>query len=322
MENLISRKYNFKKLKGDGKLPEVDFFIYGSIREERTKFIPENICVDKIPNVLNIEYDIENERYRFVKTSNRLAQPDAVLNEVFKDLISAFGQESFVEEFSDSNVFIDTTSLKHPFIFYLLKILKEDHTPKCLFLGYTEPYKYNYEKNSFQFNLTEKFCSNQSIPGFLRRQDPLKKRVLVSLMGFEGNRFNKVYEELKPDLGFTYAFVGFPTFQPGWQYYVYGMNIDALNSSRSFSNIIRAAADDPFDVYKELQSIYNVHKQKDITVAAIGTKPHSIGAAMFALEREEVRLYYDFPSITKKYRTTGVGKCHFYNLSLFIRNKC
>ena len=317
---MIGRKYDFKDLISNKEVPLIDAFIYGNIKEDRTSYIPNNIDVTKIDVVINIEYDIENEAYRYVLKKAQLAESSEILEKKFKDLVSSFSQEGFIADFEDSSILIDTTGLKHPFIFYLLKILKEDNKPKNLFLGYTEPKSYNYTKDDFQFNLTERFCSNQSIPGFLRQQNAKKQRVLVALMGFEGNRFNKVYEEIKPDLGYTYAVVGFPTFQPGWQYYVYGMNIDALRSSKSFSNITRASADDPFDVYNEISKIFDQNKTKEVVIAAIGTKPHSIGAAMFSLVENGVRLYYDFPSITKTYRTTGVGQCHLYNLSVFINS--
>jgi hypothetical protein len=49
------------------------------------------------------------------------------------------------------------------------------------------------------------------------------------------------------------------------------------------------------------------------------TKPHSLGACMFAIDNPDVQVYYDFPSFGSKTRTIGIGKSFIYNLTDYIR---
>lgn len=46
----------------------------------------------------------------------------------------------------------------------------------------------------------------------------------------------------------------------------------------------------------------------------MGTKPHALGAALFATVFDDVELVYDHP-IRKQNRSSGAGRCHVYHVS-------
>ena len=195
--------------------------------------------------------------------------------------------------------------------------------PLRLYITYTEPEEYlqqSLENVTKKFDLTEKFCAVNSLPGFLRIPDHNKERLLVVLMGFEGNRFSKAFEDVNPASRKTYAIVGFPSFQPGWQYYVYAENQNVLEQSKANLMIKRVTANEPFGIYNVLDEIKRSNPTCELTIAPIGTKPHSLGVCMFALDHKDVQLYYDFPAFGEKKRTLGIGNSFLYNLTDFIND--
>ena len=240
--------------------------------------------------------------------------------DLVQDLISQFQSIGI----DNRTILIDMTALKHPILFYLVLILKRNFTVKKLFICYSEPESYSKNKGDIKngiFDLTERFCEVNSIPGFLRLSDYSKEKLLVSLMGFEGNRFNKAFNEINPASRKTHAIVGFPSFFPSWQYYVYSQNQNVLEQSKAHSLIHRVTANEPFGVYNILEKIKKNNSGFEMYIAPIGTKPHSLGASMFAVDNEDIQLYYDFPSYGNKIRTKGVGQSFVYNLTDFINDK-
>ena len=58
---------------------------------------------------------------------------------------------------------------------------------------------------------------------------------------------------------------------------------------------------------------------KQLVIAPIGTKPHSIGAIVFMVnsyyKNKKVGVIYDFP-IKKENRTDGIGLIHEYTINI------
>ncbi|MEC4084641.1 hypothetical protein [Myroides odoratimimus] len=321
---LYTRYYNLELEKE--LIPEIskfDVFFMGNSSEMRAKKVPSLLKNNFTGKVVVINYDIECEKYSI----NTNANLDNLyikenLKETGKDLLQEFIDDLDSIGINNKNILIDITSIKHPILFYFLKLLKQDYKPNTLLLTYTEPeiYKQEVENITKKFDLTEKFCSTKPLPGFLRINDHNKEHLLVALMGFEGNRFSKAFEDINPATRKTYAIVGFPSFQPGWQYYVYSENQYSLEQSKAFSFLNRITANEPFGVYNTLESISKNNKDFTINIAPIGTKPHSLGACMYAIDNEDVQFYYDFPTFGSKKRTIGMGKTFLYNLTEYIKN--
>lgn len=322
---LFNRYYN---LESDhnlaNELKKIDIFFLGNSREMRSQKVFSVLDHNFKGKVVSLNYDIESERYTLTEVKGKFTFRDENVAEEGKDLMRYFEEEITLYKLEEKTVLIDITSIKHPILFYFLSILRQRMNPKSLLITYTEPEEYEQqriENVTKKFDLTEKFCSVKPIPGFLRVNDYNKERLLVALMGFEGNRFSKAFEDVNPATRKTYAVVGLPSFQPGWQYYVYSENQYALEQSRAYHLMKQATANEPFGVYNILHNIKQNNPQYELTVAPIGTKPHSLGACMFALDNSDVQLYYDFPSFGDKKRTIGIGNTFIYNLTDFIKNK-
>jgi len=303
---------------------DIDIFFLGTSSEARATNVLSLIKGFYKNDILAVDYDIEHEKYSIQNLPVDGNQIRKNLDTEGKDLVKDLGIDLHQIDINNKNLLIDITSLKHPFLFYLLLLIKRDFQPKKLLITYTEPEKYvqeGKEDNARQkFDLTEKFCMVNSLPGFARVSDYNKERILIAIMGFEGNRFSKAFEDVNPSDRKTYAIVGFPSFQPSWQYYVYSQNQYPLEQSKAFSSIRRSTANEPFGVYNILNDIKNQNNGFELVVAPIGTKPHSLGACMFAIDNEDVQIYYDFPSFGSKTRTIGIGKSFVYNLTDFINN--
>lgn len=322
---LYNRYYNLKSSQDYKKLfEEIDFFFVGNSNEVRAKNVITLASEFFKKDIFSINYDIEFEKYSIEKLKSTNLYRKENLQIIGKDLVKDFLTDLSTLDINNKTILIDITSLKHPFLFYFLLLLKEEFTIKNLFVTYTEPEKYLQEERNEdltkKFDLTDKFCSINSLPGFARVSDHNKERILVALMGFEGNRFSKAFEDVNPSDRKTYAVVGFPSFQPSWQYYVYSQNQYALNQSKAFNSIRRSTANEPFGVYNILTEIRTKNADFEIVVAPIGTKPHSLGACMFAIDNHDVQIYYDFPSFGSKTRTVGIGNSFIYNLTNFINS--
>lgn len=299
----------------------VDLVFMGNSSETRAQKVLSLIEDIYIGSIFSINYDIEFEKYSLVQSTKKVPYRKENLRDLGKDLLIDFEKDLENIGIDDKVILIDITSLKHPLLFYFLLILKSKFKPRKLFVTYTEPEEYDQQKMenvTKKFDLTEKFCTVNSFPGFLRVSDHNKEKLLVALMGFEGNRFSKAFEDVNPSMRKTYAVVGFPSFQPGWQYYVYSENQNALEQSKAHLQIKRATANEPFNIYNILEEIKKNNTSFEIIVAPIGTKPHSLGVCMFAIDNQDVQIYYDFPSFGDKKRTTGVGSSFLYNLTDYI----
>ncbi|PTX43587.1 hypothetical protein C8P64_2116 [Christiangramia gaetbulicola] len=313
LENLISSDPNF--------IQNIDILIVGSNSEFRSSHIPLKFKENFTGKIYAVNYLIEEEGYQIEETTIPIKKNLFDKKRAYKSLNSDLLNDLKSLEIDNKSILLDSTSFKHPLLFYFIYLFKKYLNPKRFFITYTEPQEYDTISNdeiNLKFNLTEKFCDVNSMPGFLRISDHNKNKLLVAIMGFEGNRFGKAFEDINPGTRKTYAFVGFPSFQPGWQYYVYLENRNTLESSKSHQFIYRSSANEPFGIYRLLNDIKKSQSEDEIWLAPLGTKPHSIGACMFAIDNEDVQIYYDFPSHGKKIRTIGVGKSFIYNLSDYI----
>jgi hypothetical protein len=78
-----------------------------------------------------------------------------------------------------------------------------------------------------------------------------------------------------------------------------------------------APANDPFGLFYLLEDISAARPSDVLRIAPIGTKPHALGAVLFALTNpRSVELVYDHP-VRKAKRTAGVSRTFVYEISPF-----
>lgn len=215
--------------------------------------------------------------------------------------------------------------MPHILIFNLMKIFIKELKPRNLFATYTEPILYNKiinEKNSFcfddeEFDLYDEILGlNYSINGFSeikRVEDDL----LIASLGFERQRLLALYEKFEPKGGLI-PIIGFPAFKPGWNITSLNMNYKVLEDANAEGYIETCESSSPFDIYKKINEIYNRKSDKyNILIAPFGTRPHCLGATIFALKHKGCQLIYDFP-VEKVFRSIGVDKTYLYVLSTYL----
>jgi hypothetical protein len=186
---------------------------------------------------------------------------------------------------------------------------------------YVEPTDYTQSAAPTEgeiFDLSEKIKGIAPLPGFASfRIAPEDDFYLVALLGFEGTRFAYMLEMVQPVGDQVIPLVGVPGFRPEYPFYAYHGNQSALIETRGWAKVRFVTANCPFRMFDTLERIEQ-EVSVPIKVAPIGTKPHSLGAVLYAIARGgDVELVYDHPVRTAK-RTKGASRALVYHVSSLI----
>ena len=140
----------------------------------------------------------------------------------------------------------------------------------------------------------------------------------MPLLGFEGARFRHVIEQVQPSHERIVPVVGIPGFKPWYVFETYMGNRAALEETSAWHHIEFVPANCPFSCFYLLQELARRHPNCTLKVAMIGTKPHALGAVMFALTSpSRIELIYDNP-IRKEGRTDGLDRLLVYHVGAII----
>jgi hypothetical protein len=213
--------------------------------------------------------------------------------------------------------YLDMTGLTHPTWAALLKgalVAKVD-----LRVVYVEPVHYRFNRIRTQgelFDLSERFEGIGPLPGFLSLAEPDENDVIfVPLLGFEGTRFSMVLNHVEVPRERIVPIVGVPGFRPEFVFYAYQGNRLPLEETRSWMEVQYAAANCPFSLFYKLEDLLQRSDKAFFRIAPIGTKPHSLGAILFALAHpDRVELIYDHPE-RRPGRTTGLARMLIYHVA-------
>lgn len=214
------------------------------------------------------------------------------------------------------NIYLDASGLS---IRVLAALLRRSIQLKDLsritgrvFVVYAEPISYNVRRFSEEgeyFDLSEKVTGFKPLPGFARIL-PLKQLyVFVPCLGFEGGRLAHALSTYRDNAGEVVPIVGVPGYRPEYPFVSYSGNRRPLSDFDVYSQIRYAEAGSVVDAFVLLLQILREAKReaKDVVVAPIGTKPHTIAALLlFCCDSKSVEIAYDNP-IRKKPRTKGIG---------------
>lgn len=179
---------------------------------------------------------------------------------------------------------------------------------------YVEPKNYTRHRSPIDhntFDLSTSFGGLAPIPGFVKlsRVDE-DQTVFVAFLGFEGNRPESLFAsfEVSPKV---IPVVGVPGFRIEFPAYTLSCNRRFLEQ-RPSSEIRFARASCPFEVIEILEEVRKDYPEYYMYLAPVGTKPHTLGAIMFALKHpDSTEVLYDHPG-RKPGRTEGVGVIHVY----------
>ena len=323
----VSRRFDASEL-GTSFFESVDLLLFGQVTdEERNRRLAQLYGFGNTTRSYFIDYDLDTEEYSLLPQAFGTEPSQETILATRKDISTQLRDQLQGLDIQGKTLLVDITSIATPAVFFILKLLTEDVKPSRVFLAYTEPQTYREKllpDSDDMFELTERFIGIKALPGFLRKTARGAETILVLLIGFEGKRFKYVCGELEVKNENVRVVLGFPAFRPGWQYLAYGGNQSAFEQFQADLYLRFAAANDPFEAYNTLEEILkderNIQPSPEIAVAPIGTKPHAVGAAIFALHYpDNTRLLYDFPVKARTGRTEGYGITWIYGVTELLQ---
>lgn len=228
-------------------------------------------------------------------------------------------ERGLADVLGSEQVLIDITGLPHSVWAPMLKVA-HDQKIKIRVL-YAEPESYKLHKtpaSATLFDLSESIEGLAPLPGFAQLSGPEdeNKCIFVALLGFEGNRPERLAIQIDPAPK-VIPVVGVPGFRLEYPAHTVTCNRGLLKAYSAFSDLRYARASCPFEIYEILQEIRKDYPEHYIYLAPVGTKPHSVGAVWYAIsDPNNTEILFDYP-VRKRNRTSGVGVIHIYDLGKF-----
>jgi len=221
--------------------------------------------------------------------------------------------------FSASRILIDISGLQHHVWAPLLKSAYARRIPTRVLYAEPEGYKpHPSPASATLFDLSVKFDGLAPLPGFARLSGPFdeEKCLFVALLGFEGNRPERLVLQLDPTPK-VIPLIGVPGFQIEYPAFTVACNRVFLDEYRAHSEVRYARASCPFEAYETLCQIRKDYPEHYMYLAPVGTKPHALGSILFAITNPDTtEIMFDNP-VRRSGRTKGVGTIHIYNFETF-----
>ena len=231
---------------------------------------------------------------------------------------------NFVQKLRHQRIYLDITGLSHSTWAPLLRLMLSSDLE--IVVVYVEPFDYKPSAIPTEgtiFDLSERIQGISPLPGFISLLEPPEDKVcFVPMLGFEGARFAHLLERVQPLGEKVVPIVGVPGFRPEYPFHTYMGNRHVLKESQSWRKIRFATANCPFSLFYLLRDIHTEYKGHTLKVAPIGTKPHALGAVLYAMSLDKVgpvELVYDHP-IRKRGRTEGTDRLLAYDVWKLIRH--
>jgi hypothetical protein len=182
---------------------------------------------------------------------------------------------------------------------------------------YAEPTSYRRHdspSSATVFHLSEGFRGVAPLPGFARLSGGEDDSVLVTFLGFEGMRARQIAMSLDPTPRIV-PVVGVPGFQVDLPNYTVSCNREFLDEVRAFGEVRYCRANCPFRAYEALREVRRDNPDSYMFIAPVGTKPHALGAVLYALAHpKKTELIYDHP-LRSPARTAGIESVHIYHIN-------
>lgn len=222
--------------------------------------------------------------------------------------------QTLLKSYISPTLYLDVTGLNNRICASLLnnstKLIFEDKLNLNIHIIYAEPqtYKIKQFKTEGVYNdLSEKIEGIEPLPGFANIIPDDVDMKFIALLGFEGGRFTHLIENIQPPIDNIIPVIGVPGYRLEYPFVAFWGNRRALKETESWTNIRYSAANSLVDIYLLLSKILQESPKSKIKLAPIGTKPHAIGAMLFAIKNpHKVELVYDNPR-REIVRTDGVG---------------
>ena len=277
-------------------------YIYSHSAEDRS-FFPGHLKI-KFSNVNFIQIEeIDKETIRNLNNGDTIS------------LRSARQISLFLNKYGSNVIYLDVTGLDNRICASLIRnAFIPVSTPiifKEVIVIYAEPAFYNikqFRAESVFNDLSEKIEGIEPLPGFATFfPNDDDDTYLIALLGFEGGRFTHIIETVQPQRENVIPVIGVPGFRMEYPFVAFWGNRRPLEETDTWRRVKFAAANSLVDIYMLLSKLLIRQPNMKIKLAPIGTKPHAIGAMLFAIKHPyNVELVYDNPK-KKVQRTDGIG---------------
>lgn len=292
----------------------------------------ENLAVVTLtPNSLYMyTYDPE-DRSKFCAHALKANNSDTDFVEVSvdkEDMMTVEGKEekislsssnevmTFITTYNPTVIYIEVTGmscrLAAPIMRYALEFGMEVQ------VVYSEPLQYRlpeFKREGLNEDLSESFDGVNPLPGFARVLPHRTEPLLVTLLGFEGGRFSYIVSVQQPSYDKIRPVVGVPGYRIDYPFESYWGNRHSLMQTKSWERVTYAEANSIVDSFMTLKKISYDNRDPEMVIAPIGTKPHAIGAILYAIKNpRKVEIVYDNP-IRSLHRTDGIGRILVCNVT-------
>jgi len=200
---------------------------------------------------------------------------------------------------------IDISCIPVPQFFLLLKIIACYNAE--IYVYYTEPIRYIMNEGIFESYFSTKGpITTKQITGFsgitVNNENNSVDRTLFCMLGFDNDLLPTVIQEAAPLKIVTIN--GFPSFYPKFkdisltnnEKVLNGSNfVNKLEKSNRQTNYVYVEANNPFDAYNTLEELKQNYKNNCIDIVPLGTKPMALGACLYAINNNDVRVVFPFP---------------------------
>lgn len=231
-------------------------------------------------------------------------------------------EASSLEELTSAitgTVAIDLTSLEHHVWAPIIRALLDTATEVLALYAEPDDYQRSDDLPGSIYDLSTS-RGIEPLPGFARlTRRPGDAGHFAPLLGFEGARLGHILDQEEVDVARTSPVVGSPGFRLEYPTLTYLANRDYLEQGRMDQRIDFARASCPFEAFRSLERIHSETGDSYLRVAPIGTKPHALGAVLYAIRHSSnVEILYDHP-IRSRGRTRGSRGVYLYEVSGFLR---
>ncbi len=313
MKNRINQDYLYTEEWSDVKqvrLTEDSLYIHAHDPEDRSLYCAEQLRSDNT-NTLFIEVSTDD---------NDMMSVDG-LDEQYS-LNSKKAIEAFYAIYERANVYLEVTGMSCRLAAPLIKYAINNKL--TMYIVYTEPASYKlgeFRKEGINKDLSERVDGISPLPGMISLIPDDTPRLFVALLGFEGGRFSALIQDYNPVSENITPIVGVPGYRMDYPYISYWGNNIQMSKPVCWQNVRYAEANSIVDTYMLLDQIAYDNRGQEMVVAPIGTKPHAIGAILYALKYpNKVELLYDNPK-RSVHRTHGIGKVLACNVTkLYNKN--
>jgi hypothetical protein len=214
-------------------------------------------------------------------------------------------------------VYLDITGLTHSVWAALLRVGLDQQTK--IIVTYAEPASYRRSQAPVEgqiYDLSTNIRGIAPLPGYAVLSERFDDDfILVALLGFEGARLSYMLEQVQPGENRVVPIIGCPGYKPWYIFEAYVGNKRVLSETHAWQEARYAPANCPFSTLYLLQDIEQTRGNSALKIAIAGTKPHSLGAILFALSTNSpVELIYDHPTRAEG-RTDGTERLLAYHVS-------